>query len=46
MLKFGRVTSLSQLRLLTFRRLSDAHGGQRRAEVERTNLGKGNLGED
>ena len=41
MLKFGRVTSLSQLRLLTTSRLSEARGGQRRAEVA-----KGNLGED
>ena len=45
MIKIGRISSF-QLRLLTTSRLSEARGGQRRAEVERTNLGKGSLGED
>ena len=44
---------MSQLRLLTTSRLSEARGVQRRAEVEplkrqleRAKLSKGNLGED
>ena len=46
MLKIGRVSSLSQLRLLTTSRLGGAPSVQRRVEIEPTKCNKGNLGED